>query len=62
MNMMRGFLGSYLEGFDPSMMPPWDATREAAEVVVGFAVTVVVTTAVMTLAMVMVRRAKYHSS
>lgn len=53
MNMMRGFLGSYLEGFDPSRRPAWPATRAIAEVVVvaDFAVTVLVTTAVMRLAM-----------
>lgn len=37
-------------------MPPWPAAREAAEVVVGFAVTVAVTTEVMMLAMMMIRR------
>lgn len=53
MKMMSGFLGSYLEGFDPSRRPAWLATRVVAEVVgvVDFAVTVVVTTAVMRLAM-----------
>ena len=58
MNMMRGFLGSYLEGFNPSRMPPWVAAREVAEVAAGFAVTVAVTTEVMTLAMMMTRRAR----
>lgn len=51
MNKMRGFFESYSEGFDPSRMPPWLAAREAADVVVGFAVTVAVTTEVMMLAM-----------
>lgn len=53
MKMMRGFFGSYLEGFEPSRMPPWAAAREAAEVVVDVAVTVAVTTEVTTLAMMM---------
>lgn len=61
MNMMMGFLESYLEGFDPSRMPPWLAALEAAEVVVGFAVTVAVTTEVMMLAM-MARREANHNS
>lgn len=58
MNMMRGFLGSYLEGFNPSRMPPWVAAREVAEVAAGFAVTVAVSTEVMTLAMMMTRHAR----
>ena len=44
MNMMMGFLGSYLEGFAPWMMPPWLGARAAAAA--GLAVAVVVTVCV----------------
>jgi hypothetical protein len=42
MKMVRGFLGSYTDGFAPSKMPPCGATRTvevgAAEVVVVVAI------------------------
>jgi hypothetical protein len=32
MKMVRGFLGSYSDGFAPSKIPPCGATRTAVEV------------------------------
>ena len=52
MNMMTGFLGSYLLGFAPSKIPPCFAALEAAVVAAAaFAVTVLVTVARIELAM-----------
>ena len=43
MNMMIGFFGSYLLGFDPSRMPPWGVALLVLEEV-AVAVMVLVTT------------------
>lgn len=52
MKMMIGFFESYLDGSAPSMIPPCWAALETAEVVTGFAVTVLVTMEVITLAII----------
>lgn len=61
MNMMRGFLGSYLLGLAPSRIPPCGLARSVDEALAEVAVTVLVITSVtyaVTVAILSVLRQK----